>query len=60
MMVIDKRIYLMEKRHANENLNEPDNMPMPRIVYRNDILPDVNNLSEMSREAMVAEDAKAY
>jgi hypothetical protein len=35
-------------------------MPMPRIVYRNDILPDVNNLSEMSREAMVAEDAKAY
>ena len=51
---------MKDKRFANENLNQPDNMPMPRIVYPNDILPDVNNLSEMSREAMVAEDAKAY
>jgi len=45
----------MEDRYKNENLNEPDNMPMPRIVYPNDILPDVNSLSEMSREAQVSE-----
>ena len=28
---------------------------MPRIVYPNDILPDENPLSEMSREAQVNE-----
>lgn len=50
----------MKNRFANENLNQPDNMPMPCIVYPNDILPDNNKLSEMSREAMVAEDAKDY
>lgn len=38
-------------RFANENMNEPDNLRMPRIVYPNDILPDENPLSEMSRQA---------
>ena len=42
-------------RFANENSNEPDSMPMPRIVYPNDILPDENSLSEMSKEAQRAE-----
>ena len=41
-------------RYANENTNEPDGMPMPRIVYRNDILPDQNSLSEMSKQAQAA------
>ncbi len=42
-------------RFANENSNEPDGMPMPRTVYRNDILPDENSLSELSKEAQRAE-----
>ena len=41
-------------RYSNENSNEPDNMPMPRIVYPNDILPDENSLSQMSKEAQRA------
>jgi len=28
---------------------------MPRIIYPNDILPDENNLSEMSRPAQINE-----
>jgi hypothetical protein len=43
-------------RFANENSNNPDDMPMPRIVYPNDILPDENPLSAMSKQAQVAED----
>lgn len=39
----------------NENANEPDGMRMPRIVYPNDILPDENDLSEMRRDAQIAE-----
>ncbi len=50
----------MEKRYANENLNEPDNLKMPRVTWPNDILPDENPLSEMSREALVAENEQAY
>ncbi len=42
-------------RYNNENSNNPDGMPMPRIVYPNDILPDENALSEMSKEAQRAE-----
>ncbi len=42
-------------RFTNENSNEPDNLRMPRIIYPNDILPDENPLSEMSREAQNAE-----
>jgi hypothetical protein len=41
-------------RYANENTNNPDGMPMPRIVYPNDILPDENPLSEMSKQAQAA------
>lgn len=44
-----------KNRFANENSNEPDGMPMPRIVYPNDILPDENPLSQMSEEAQRAE-----
>ncbi len=44
-----------KNRYANENSNEPDNMPMPRIVYPNDILPDENSLTEMNKEAQRAE-----
>jgi hypothetical protein len=42
-------------RYLNENSNNPDGMPMPRIIYPNDILPDENSLSEMSKQAQVAE-----
>lgn len=42
-------------RYSNENSNNPDSMPMPRIVYPNDILPDKNSLSEMSKQAQDAE-----
>lgn len=42
-------------RFTNENANEPDNLPRPRIVYPNDILPDENALSEMPKEAQNAE-----
>jgi hypothetical protein len=45
----------MKSRYKNENANEPDHMRIPRIVYPNDILPDENPLSEMSREAQFAE-----
>lgn len=46
---------MRRNRFANENANEPDNMRMPRITYPNDILPDENPLSEMSKEAQRAE-----
>lgn len=36
-------------RFKNENALRPDDQPRPRIVYPNDILPDVNSLSEMTR-----------
>lgn len=42
-------------RFKNENANEPDAMPMPRVVWPNDILPDKNSLSEMSKQAQDAE-----
>lgn len=42
-------------RYVDENSNNPDSMPMPRIVYPNDILPDKNSLSEMSSQAQDAE-----
>jgi len=42
-------------RFANENSNNPDGMPMPRVVWPNDIMPDENPLSEMSRQAQNAE-----
>jgi len=42
-------------RYANENMKTPDGMPMPRIIYPNDILPDVNDLTQMSKEAQIAE-----
>ena len=41
-------------RYSNENSKTPDGMPMPRIVYPNDILPDENSLSEMSKQAQSA------
>jgi hypothetical protein len=41
-------------RYSNENSKTPDGMPMPRIVWPNDILPDENNLSQMSPEAQAA------
>lgn len=44
-----------ESRFANENMNNPDSMPMPRLVYRNDILPDENNLSLLSKQAQDSE-----
>jgi len=46
----------MKSRYANENMNEPDNLEMPRIVWPNDILPDINEFSEMSRQAQRDED----
>ena len=42
-------------RFGDENANNPDAMPMPRIVYPNDILPDENPLSQMSKQAQDAE-----
>ncbi len=45
----------MRNRFANENANEPDSLAMPRITYPNDILPDENPLSEMSKDAQRAE-----
>ena len=42
-------------RFANENSKTPDGMPMPRIVYPDDILPDENPLSRMSKQAQRAE-----
>lgn len=44
-----------ENRFFNENTNQPDNQPYPRIVYPNDILPDVNGLSQMRREDQLDE-----
>jgi hypothetical protein len=41
-------------RYKNENAKLPDGMPMPRIVWPNDILPDKNNLSQMSKQAQDA------
>lgn len=38
-------------RYKNENMKTPDDMRMPRIIYPNDILPDVNDLTQMDREA---------
>lgn len=46
---------MSKNRYANENTNEPDGLRMPRINYPNDILPDENTLSEMSKEAQCAE-----
>ena len=46
---------MRRERFANENANQPDNQPRPRIVYPNDILPDINSLSEMNHEEQVDE-----
>ena len=45
----------MSDRYANENSNNPDSMPMPRVVYPNDILPDENSLSDISKQGQQAE-----
>lgn len=44
----------MNNRYANENANEPDDMPMPRTLYPNDVLPDENAITRMSRRAQAA------
>ncbi len=54
-LFIGEVIDMKKNRFANENANEPDNLRIPRIVYPDDILPDENSLSLMSKEAQIAE-----
>ncbi len=41
----------MKNRFKDENALRPDNLKMPRVNWPNDIMPDENPYSEMSREA---------
>ncbi len=45
---------MRKNRFANENSNNPDSMPKPRIIYPDDILPDENSLTAMSKQAQDA------
>lgn len=43
----------MRSRYGNENASQPDDMP--RVNWPNDIMPDENSLSELSKEAQMRE-----
>lgn len=45
----------MSNRYGNENASEPAERDMPRVAWPNDIMPDENSLSELSRDAQARE-----